>query len=154
MLCFSVPADLLSCIIWPYFSKTIIRITHACQQTNSPHWPQSSLRNQTIKKLSASCWTESFLTASIRACHCFLFSPHNVTHRYTLLQEKEEAWPILSGPTLKYVIVLRKCKEKQCFCGHNTLKYGLLLIQLSGKAGISVWWFVRVTANCIFTSDT
>ena len=43
---FSVPSGLLGCDNRPYFSKIIIGITHACQQTNFPHWPQSSLRSQ------------------------------------------------------------------------------------------------------------
>jgi hypothetical protein len=38
MLYFTEPADLFSCDNRPYFSKTIIRITHASQQTNFPHW--------------------------------------------------------------------------------------------------------------------
>jgi hypothetical protein len=61
-----------------------------------------------------------------------------VTHRYTILEETEEARQIINGTTVKHVMLLQKYKEKQFFCDHNILTEGVFVTQLSSNAGISV----------------
>jgi hypothetical protein len=67
-----------------------------------------------------------------------------VTHRYTVLQEKEITWQTLNTPTAKHVMFLRK----------QTLTEGAFVAQMSSNAGISVWGIVWVMTHCCFMSDT
>ena len=76
-----------------------------------------------------------------------------VTHRYTVLQETEKTWPILSRSSLKHVVFLRKYKEKHFFCGYTILTEGVFVTHLSSNAEISVWRIVWLTKNCRFMSD-
>jgi len=38
-------------------------------------------------------------------------------HRFTVLQETQKTWPIISKPTCKHVMFLWKCKDKQFWGG-------------------------------------
>jgi hypothetical protein len=66
-----------------------------------------------------------------------------VTHRYTLLQEKDKPSPIFSRLTLQRGTFLRKYKEKQLFCGHNVLKKGAFVKEISKAA-----WNLSLT-SCV-----
>jgi hypothetical protein len=61
-----------------------------------------------------------------------------ITHWHTIWQETEKTWRMLSSQTLKHVMFLQKCKDKQFVCGHNILTEGVFVTQLSSNTGISV----------------
>ena len=53
----------------------------------------------------------------------------------------------------QYVSTLCICKNVRTsnyFRGHNILKDGVFVTQMSSNAGISVWWIVWVKTNCCF----
>ena len=74
-----------------------------------------------------------------------------VTHRYTVLQDKETPWPSPSRLTLSFF--LRKY-EKQFFYGHNIFTDDVFVTQPSSNAGFSALWTARFRTNCCFMSDT
>jgi hypothetical protein len=62
--------------------------------------------------------------------------------KYILYIVRETAikkpWAILSGPTFRRVMFLRRYKDKQLFRGHSILTDGVFVIQQSSNAGISL----------------
>jgi hypothetical protein len=48
-----------------------------------------------------------------------------VNHRYTTVQETDKPWAILNRSTLKHVLFYENIKDKQLFCGHNTMTKGV-----------------------------
>jgi hypothetical protein len=74
------------------------------------------------------------------------------TNKYKIVEETENTWPILSRPTLKHFMFLRKNKKK-FYCGHIILTDVEFLTQLFNKAGISVWRIVWVKTHCRCISD-
>ena len=85
---------------------------------------------------------------------CFLTQPlslmikqYALTHPPTRLQDSEKTWPILIRPTLRLVLLLRNCKNKQLYCGHNILTENVFVAQMSSYEGICVWRIEWVTTN-------
>ena len=48
---------------------------------------------------------------------------------------------------------MRKCNEKDFFCGYNNLTEGVLVTQISGNVGTSVLRILCVTTNFLLLSE-
>lgn len=80
-----------------------------------------------------SAWGRTLLRGVVYEYISFQKQQFFVTHRYTVLQDKEKTWTILNRPTIMHVMFLRKYTGKQLFV-HTSHWY-----KLSRNVGLPFW---------------